>query len=159
MHSHTPPDGTPSTGSDESSYAQSLVADLRKDDNHLRQIFDSKALPPMMILLFVFSIETSVFSHAIIFGRADDLSLSNTHLSWLYAAPYILQTPLQFPIAWSFSDDFPLDAFAALVLCICDLLWHFMAGAGATGLLVGRLLQGVLEACILPQLVLKTQVY
>ncbi|KAL2815525.1 major facilitator superfamily domain-containing protein [Aspergillus granulosus] len=135
------------------------LADLRKDDCRLRQLFDLKVLPSMMIVALMFGIETTVFSYAVVFGRTEDLGLSETQFSWLNSAPHVPKILLQFPIAWVLVDGFPLDKAAPFLLSLCATLFQFLAAAGVTGLMAARLTQGLLDAFIVPSLVSMTQTY
>ncbi|KAK7219784.1 hypothetical protein V2G26_007787 [Clonostachys chloroleuca] len=134
-------------------YAQSRLAQLHKDDRRLRQLFDLKVLPSMMMLALIFGIESTAFSNAVVFGRTE-LDLSANQVSWLYSAPYILQIPLQFPVARLSSDMFPLDQFGTNTLYLSAVLFNLMPDANSTLLMACRVLS---EVCILLPLVVRTQ--
>lgn len=159
------PDGTPGTASDEdeprspNDSHHDAPDRLAKDDTRLRQLFDGKVLPSMMMLALIFGIATTTFSYAVAFRRDEDLDLNGTQSGWLFSAPHVLQIPLQFPVAWVLSDSFPLDKLASMAFCMLAALFNMTAASGTTWLMVCRLLQGVLEASILPPLVSMTHVY
>ena len=149
----------PASAREEADYAQSRLAALRDDDARLRQLFDVKLLSALMMLALVLSLETAAFSYAVTAGLAERLELTGLRLAALFAAPCVLQVPLQMPAARYLADRFPLAILAAPAMVVCGNLFNFAGHVGAGGLLRGRVAQGVFEAGIMVPVVSKTLIY